>query len=612
MQSKRFFTGQRGMCALAAGLLTGMAAHSAYSVDIFVDADAAMGGNGINWGTAYKYLQDALAVAGPNDVIWVADGEYFVDQDDANPLGTADRRATFQIDDDIKLYGGFNGTETQIEQRRPATNVTILKGIIRKDILSPEPGCGDHPDDEGACEGVNAPAGVSRSCCEAVCFVDVTCCVLEWDECCTQIALAGFECCGPALHVVTVGANTTASAIIDGFTIRDGLANRANKAGDTNRNDGAGMLVFGSPTVSRCIFTNNIAFDKGSGAAAFNEDKVPTFSNCVFHDNGNPSLLCGGEPAVRGNHGGGFASFQSSPTLSNCLFYDNEARSRGGAISVELGTCIDENAICGEVTLVNCTIVDNTVSHVFGDGGGIYAEGVLLTIDNCIFYNNRIDVIEDEDAQIWLSGVNDDIDYSCIEGLSAIVGIGNIGDDPEFVDPAAANYRLQDTSPCVNAGNLDDTIIPDDLLDIDDNGIFFEAMPELDLLMRVLAVVDMGAYENGTCEWDLDGDCVVEPNDLILLLGAWGAPYGAPDLIELLGAWGPCACDATGATVPSLQQAFLDACLAWPADWNATKNALGTADQDRFLCYLDHYLNHCFECVCPHKPFECAGADPFK
>ncbi len=610
MQSKRFLAGQRGMCALAAGLLTGMAAHSAYSVDIFVDADAAMGGNGINWGTAYKYLQDALAVAGPNDVIWVADGEYFVDQDDANPLGTGDRRATFQIDDDIKLYGGFNGTETQIRQRRPATNVTILKGIINEDVLSPEPGCGDHPDDLGVCEGV-LPDGISRSCCEAVCFDDPVCCLNGWDECCVEAALA-FPCCGTAVHVVTVGADTTENAVIDGFTIRDGFANRVNKAGDENRNDGAGMLVLGSPTVSRCIFTNNLAFDKGSGAASFGEDQFPTFSDCVFHHNGKPLLLCGEETPLRGDFGGGFASFQSNPLLTNCLFYDNQAWQSGGAIWVDAEVC-GQGLTCGEVDIVNCTIVENLAEGNFnGDGGGIWdGSSTLLTVDNCILYDNLTDMTQDEGAQLTFLGV-DDIDYSCIEGLSAIVGIGNIGDNPQFVAPGVANYRLQDTSPCVNAGNLDDTIILDDLLDIDDNGIFFEAMPELDLLMRVLGAVDMGAYENGTCEWDLDGDCVVEPNDLILLLGAWGAPYGTPDLIELLGAWGPCACDATGVTVPSLQQAFLDACLAWPADWNATKNALGTADQDRFLCYLDHYLNHCFECVCPHKPFECAGADPFK
>lgn len=55
-----------------------------------------------------------------------------------------------------------------------------------------------------------------------------------------------------------------------------------------------------------------------------------------------------------------------------------------------------------------------------------------------------------------------------------------------------------------------------------------------------------------TCPWDLNDDDLVNPNDLIVLLGAWGTDPGGPpdfngdgvvnptDLIELLGAWGPC------------------------------------------------------------------------
>ncbi len=42
------------------------------------------------------------------------------------------------------------------------------------------------------------------------------------------------------------------------------------------------------------------------------------------------------------------------------------------------------------------------------------------------------------------------------------------------------------------------------------------------------------------CVWDLDGDGNVGTNDLIVLLGSWGDPYGASDLIQLLGAWGSC------------------------------------------------------------------------
>ncbi len=62
------------------------------------------------------------------------------------------------------------------------------------------------------------------------------------------------------------------------------------------------------------------------------------------------------------------------------------------------------------------------------------------------------------------------------------------------------------------------------------------------------------------CLADLDGDDDVDGIDLIILLGNWG----------------PCPC-AVGIQAASLREAFEDACLVWPDDWNATKDALGTA-----------------------------------
>lgn len=42
------------------------------------------------------------------------------------------------------------------------------------------------------------------------------------------------------------------------------------------------------------------------------------------------------------------------------------------------------------------------------------------------------------------------------------------------------------------------------------------------------------------CPWDLNGSGGVDPADLAILLGEWGAPYGPPELAQLLGSWGPC------------------------------------------------------------------------
>ena len=63
----------------------------------YVDGSLTPCGDGISWGTAFRYLQDALnepdLVAG--DQIWVAAWTYQVDQDCANPVGSHDREETF-------------------------------------------------------------------------------------------------------------------------------------------------------------------------------------------------------------------------------------------------------------------------------------------------------------------------------------------------------------------------------------------------------------------------------------------------------------------------------------------------------------------------------------
>lgn len=47
---------------------------------IHVDANAASGGEGTSWGSAYNDLQTALSNATEGDKIWVAEGIYYPDE----------------------------------------------------------------------------------------------------------------------------------------------------------------------------------------------------------------------------------------------------------------------------------------------------------------------------------------------------------------------------------------------------------------------------------------------------------------------------------------------------------------------------------------------------
>lgn len=92
---------------------------------IYVDRAAAGHSTGLSWDDAYNDLQDALGrtQVGCGCEIWVAEGSY-------KPTTTGDAGVSFELVGGVALYGGFEGGESEREQRRPALNHTVLSGEI--------------------------------------------------------------------------------------------------------------------------------------------------------------------------------------------------------------------------------------------------------------------------------------------------------------------------------------------------------------------------------------------------------------------------------------------------------------------------------------------------
>ena len=114
-------------------------------------------GDGSDWGPlAFKFLQDALdeaAISEPPVQLWVAatdpSNPYLPDRDAANPDGSCDpdpcdRNATFNLINNVELYGGFFGDETVLSQRNPEANETVLSGAITDLVPGCGPGAGRH------------------------------------------------------------------------------------------------------------------------------------------------------------------------------------------------------------------------------------------------------------------------------------------------------------------------------------------------------------------------------------------------------------------------------------------------------------------------------------
>ena len=87
---------------------------------IYVDDEASPGGDGLSWAAALPTIQEAVAVAVAGDEIWVAEGVYQPD----TPSGS------IEIDKELSVYGGFDGTENFLTERdsNPNTNSSVITG----------------------------------------------------------------------------------------------------------------------------------------------------------------------------------------------------------------------------------------------------------------------------------------------------------------------------------------------------------------------------------------------------------------------------------------------------------------------------------------------------
>ncbi|MHC4707195.1 MAG: right-handed parallel beta-helix repeat-containing protein [Planctomycetota bacterium] len=421
---------------------------------IYVDSDADLGGNGQTWGTAYKYLQDALDDAESGDQIWVAEGVYYPDEDEGGNVDPNDRTETFQLITGLEIYGGFAGGESSLQERDWQASETVLSGDLEGNDGQDFVNYGDN-----------------------------------------------------SYHVVTLQGQQDVR--IDGFTITAGKTDSGGGAGmvtlnwpadcsgviancrfEKNRasSHGGGLNLRGSVDVINCTFSGNISHDYGGGMSMQGHNNYSKIKNCTFQE--NISEL---------DYGGGISvwSVDGEVTISDCVFVANEAQ-KGGAIEFDTGAdtivsgCIFKENVArgvdphmargGAIKILHCSLVinnclftNNSSSHW---GGAIANYGVSRlgrpgpVVTNCTFTGNSakwggaIANLYYSDPNItncilWgdtasLSGGEiyntnhsyPSVSYCDVQGNYP--GLGNIDADPCFVNPDANDYHLRPDSPCVD------------------------------------------------------------------------------------------------------------------------------------------------------------------
>jgi predicted outer membrane repeat protein len=212
-----------------------------------------------------------------------------------------------------------------------------------------------------------------------------------------------------------------------------------------------------NPVISDNLINGNVVFS-GSGGGISCEMSHPAITDNVFINNRAPGFYGGAifcessSPEISGNtfsgnsaRGGGgiYCNMQSHPIIRRNVLHGNYTGDRdGGAI------CCSNGAY---PTIINNTIVENSSSD---EGGGVYCGNASNpALVNNILWDNAPEQVG------TFPGANPTITYCDIQG--GWQGVGNIDEDPLFVNPVLGDYHLQWGSPCIDAGDPNSPLDPD-------------------------------------------------------------------------------------------------------------------------------------------------------
>jgi len=245
-----------------------------------------------------------------------------------------------------------------------------------------------------------------------------------------------------------------AAANLNGFTLRHGIGEYyVLPFSDDSVIAGGGIRIEGaSPVLQNLIVTEDSAAI--AGGVFCSGDCSPVFENVRIKQN-------------YATDGGGLCVFEeANATFRNCSFTENSANAHGGAIVLASSS---RTSIYGSIFIANHSATAGVIWN--SDEAGRAA----LYVDHCTFYGNRdtsgmgvlggngfsqiINTIVWGNSGTALSGEDLSVRYSDVQENHD--GEGNINSDPAFVDAENGNFNLTENSPCINTGDPNSPLDPD-------------------------------------------------------------------------------------------------------------------------------------------------------
>lgn len=323
-------------------------------------------GTGESWSCATSDLQAAINTASSGNQVWVAGGTYVPNRraDATGVITTGDRNNAFVLKADVKIYGGFAGTESSLTDRNLSliSNVSILSGDLNGDD-------------------------------------------------------SGFTNNSENAYHVVASSGDAGTAILDGFTIQNGNCDLGRGGGITLDNSspilsnliikgnagryGAGLgMNSSSPSITNCTITANAGF---YGGGVIGSNCGASFTN----------VLISGNTAVE-QGGGLYNEWAVAPTFTNVTITGNTANNGGGAMYNNLGPALQ---------LRNCIVYGNNTG-IYNNNGTPSIQYSLVQGETSTANGNIDGGTNPLFVNQLAAGLNTGGDYR-VQGCSPAINSGN-------------------------------------------------------------------------------------------------------------------------------------------------------------------------------------------